>query len=116
MLNVKFPFKNDGYTRHKLVNLLLFTNEENSHYMVIKNISRLLALDNSDDHKCYECLNCLQLFKSTESRDQHFDYWIDNEAIKIEILKPGSMVKFQDGLKQMRVPFEIYVDTETLQK
>ena len=109
--------QNDGYTGCKQVNLLLISDGTKQHYAAIKNMSRLLASQNNKhEHAQYKCFNFLQLFNSVESRDQHQDYCMDNEAVKIEMPQPGSTVKFQDGQKQLRAPYIMYVYTETLQR
>ena len=69
----------------KDVKLLLITNGECTHYTVIKSISRLLGSRNSKHtHKQYFCLNCLQGFHSELSRDKHYEYCKDNEAVKMK--------------------------------
>ena len=90
----------------KNVNLLLITNGECRHYTVIKSLSRLLGSRNTKNaHKQYFCLNCLQDVDSELSRDKHYEYCQDNEAVKIEMPKPGSFVEFHDGQNQFKVPF-----------
>ena len=81
------------------------------HFTAIKSLSRLLGSSNGK-HKCKEhfCLNCLQGFHSEESRDNHFEYCKDNEAVRIEEMpEEGSFVKFQN---QFKVPFVMYEDFE----
>ena len=87
------------------------------HYTAIKSLSRLLGSSNSKDgHQQHSCINCFQGFHSIESRDKHFEYCKNNEAVKIEMPKEGSFVEFHDGQNQLKVPFEIYVDFETILK
>ena len=78
---------------------------------MIKSLSGLLRSRNSK-HKCKQhfCLNCLQGFHSEESRDKHFKYCKDNEAVRIEIPKKDSFVKFHVGQNQFKVPFIMYAD------
>ena len=84
--------------RKNIVNLLLIVDGEKRHYTVIKSLSRLLGSSNSKHgHKQHFCLNCLQGFHSEESRDKHFEYCKDNEAVRIEMPKEGSFVEFHDG-------------------
>ena len=86
------------YDRKNVVNLLLIDNGEGRHYTVIKSLSRLLGSNNSKHkHKQHFCLNCLQGFHSEKSRDNHFKYCKDNEAVRIEMPKEGSFVEFHDG-------------------
>ena len=88
---------------------------EKRHYMAIKSLSRLLGSSNSKhEHKQHFCLNCLQGFHSEESRDKHFEYCKDIEAVRIEMPKEGSFVEFHDGQKQIKVPFVMYADFEAI--
>ena len=88
---------------------MLITDDENRHYTAVKSLTRLLR--NSDSkHKCKQhfCLNCLQGFSLQESRDKHYEYCKDNEAVRIEIPKEGSFVEFHDGQNQFKVRFVMY--------
>ncbi|XP_057297643.1 uncharacterized protein LOC130628676 [Hydractinia symbiolongicarpus] len=61
------------------------------------------------------CLNCLQAFPTIESRDKHYTYCKENEAVKITM--PSEKEKwlyYQDGQCQFMVPFVIYADFESL--
>ena len=81
------------YDQKNIVNLLLITNGEKRHYTAIKSLTRLLASSNNK-HKCKQhfCLNCLQGFYSEEiSRDKHYEYCKNNEAVRIEMPKEGSL-------------------------
>ena len=72
------------YNRKNIVNLLLITDGEKRHYTAIKSLSRLLRSSNSNHkHKQHFCLNCFQGFHSEESRDKHFKYCKNNEAVRI---------------------------------
>ena len=103
--------------RKNVVNLLLIINGEKRHYTVIKSLNRLLGDSNSKHgHKQYFCLNYSQGFHSEESRDNHFEYCKDNEAVRIEMPKEGYFVEFHDGQNQFKVPFIMYADFETILK
>ncbi|XP_057310567.1 uncharacterized protein LOC130648531 [Hydractinia symbiolongicarpus] len=61
------------------------------------------------------CLNCLQAFPTIESRDKHYGYCKDNEAVKITM--PSEKKKwlyYKDGQQQFKIPFAIYADFESL--
>ena len=59
-------------------------------------------------------MNCLQGFQYEESRDKHFEYCKDNETVRIEMPKEGSLVKFQNGQYQFKVPFIMYTNFESI--
>ena len=58
----------------------------------------------------------MQGFHSEESRDKHFEYCKDNEAIRIEMPEEGSFMEFHDGQNQFKVPFAMYADFEAIFK
>ena len=99
----------------KDIKLLLITNGEKRHYMMIKSLSRLLGSENSR-HKCkqYFCLNCLQGFHSEASRDKDCEYCKDNELVNIEMPKPSSFAQFHNGQNQFKVPFTLYADFKAI--
>ena len=105
------------YDRKNVVHLLLIDDEERRYYTVIKSLSRLLGSSNSK-HKSKQhfCLNCLQGCHSETSRDNHFKYCKDKEAVSIEMPKEGSFVEFHDGQNQFKVPFTMYADFESILK
>ena len=97
--------------RKNVINLLLITSGEKRHYTAIKGLTRLLSSSNSKHgHKQHFCLNCLQSFSLEESRDKHFEYCKDNEAVRIEMPKEGSFIEFHDEQNQFKVPFIMYAD------
>ena len=92
-------------------------NEDKRHYTAIKSLSRLLGDSNSKrGHKQHFCLNCLQGFHSEESRDNHFEYCKENEAVRIEMPKEGSFVEFHDGQNKFKVLVIMYADFEAILK
>ena len=62
------------------------------------------------------CMNCLQGFHSEESRDKHYEYYKDNQTVRIEMPNRGSFVKFHDGQYQFKVQFVMYADFEAILK
>ena len=102
--------------RSKIVNLLLITQGEKRHYTCIKSLSRLLGKENSSNcGKKHFCLNCLQGFTSIESRDKHYKYCIDHEAVKISMpTEKDKWLQYHDGQKQLKVPFIMYADFESI--
>ena len=98
-----------------MANLLLTANDEKKHYAAIKNLSRLLGSSNSrHGHQQHFCLNCLQGFQSEESRNKHYEYCADNEAVRIDMPEENSFVRFHSGQYQFKVPFAIYFDLEAI--
>ena len=110
-----YIYQKSNYRRNREINLLLISEDDRWHYAAIKSLSRLLASRNSKHHgKQYFCTNCLQGFKLESSRDEHYGYCIDNETVRVEMLKKGSVVEFYNGQNQFKVPFMMYVGFEVI--
>ena len=56
-------------------------------------------------------MNCLQGFNEESSRDEHLDYCINNESVKVEM---PPIVQYSDGQFQFKVPFIMYADFESM--
>ena len=86
------------------------------HYTAIKSLSRLLASKNSKHKgKMYFCMNCLQGFSTELTRDEHYAYCSNNEAVRVEMpFKKHLVLMFIDGQNQFKVPFVIYADFESI--
>ena len=53
-------------------------------------------------------MNCLQGFNKKSSRDEHLDYCINNESVKVEMPHKKPIVQYSDGRFQFKVPFIMY--------
>lgn len=111
------------------VNLLLITDENTgrSHYCWIKNMSRLISSQLSKhSHKKHLCDGCLQYF-STEGRlymhqrnDCNQVYTqMPTATVRVDKfgkITPRNKLKFENIEKQMKVPFVVYADFESVLK
>ena len=71
-------------------------------------MSRLLSSQKSKkEHKKFFCLSCLNPFGTQELLNKHEEYCKDNEAVRIEMPKKGSTLKFDYYNRIMRMPFVI---------
>ena len=83
--------------------------------MAIKSLSRLLSSQNTKHKgKEYFCMNCLQGFNEENSRDEHLDYCINNESVKVEMQHRNPIVQYSDRQFQFKVPFIMYADVESI--
>ena len=60
------------------------------------------------------CNNCLQGFKTPESRDNHYEYGTTNESVRIEMPTKNPIVSYSNGQRQLKVPFIMYADFESI--
>jgi hypothetical protein len=103
----------------KQADLLYIDDKEgNSHYVLIKNLSRLLSREISN-HKAagHFCRFCLHKFTTEELLEKHKE----NGCILLNECKPimpkqGDVVKFTNINKMIKNPFVIYADFECLTK
>ncbi|XP_050509007.1 uncharacterized protein LOC126886193 [Diabrotica virgifera virgifera] len=118
-------FTSNRHATH--VNLLLITNDKQSHYCLILDMLRLVKIQKTKNHrKEYLCDGCLQFFVSEEKLNNHqksdcSHIYTELPTTKPKINKFGEMVpenilKFINIQKMLPVPFVIYADFESLLK
>ena len=68
-----FPLFTSKKNNEQVLNVLLITDGDVSHYVYIKDISRLLAsqLRTRNNHKKHICLHCLQTFTGEDILNRH---------------------------------------------
>ena len=59
-------------------------------------------------------MNCLQGFERVITRDEHRNYCLDNESVKVEMPHKNPRVEFCDGQNQFKVLFVMYAVFESL--
>ena len=102
-----------------LINLLLITNENKAHYVWIKSFSRLMR-SNVTKHngKNYWCYNCLCHFSQEKMLNEHqANGCFDNPCAKIVLpTAEKAYIEYTETMmkKQLKVPFIIYADFESL--
>ena len=97
------------------VNLMILEKDQKKHYVAVKSISRLLSsMNNKHKTAQYFCMNCLNGFKTQESRDNHYNYCASNEPVRIEMPDKNPIVRYSNGQHQFKVPFIMYADFESI--
>ena len=99
----------------RIINLMLITGNNRKHNVAIKSLSRLLSCQNTKHKgKEYFYMNCLQGFNEESSRDEHLNYCINNESVKVEMPHKKPIVQYSHGQFQFKVPFIMYADFESI--
>ena len=115
-----YPLRvSEEFNRPNKINLLLIERDGNTHYCLIKNLSRLLSSQVSKHNgKTYICPRCINPFKSQESLDNHLEYCINTDCIKTVMPEKGKndILKFINHHRSEKVPFIVYADIECLLK
>ena len=109
-----YPLRNSTNTdRENNIILMLIEKDGVEHYCLVKNLSRLLSSQLSKhDGKKYFCLRCLNSFSSQEVLDKHLEYCGKHEAVKTNMPKEGTILKFKNYHRREKVPFIVYADFE----
>ena len=111
----KFPIyiSEEKYQDH--MELLLITEGENKHYVLIKDFNKFMFNQTKHEHRKYFCMYCLQCFSREDVLTEHKNNCISiNGKQAINMPEKGDKVYFKNRHKQLPVPFVIYADFEAL--
>ena len=97
---------------------MLINKGKKNHYTTIKSLSRLLGSENRKKRDLqHYCLNCLHAFNTEKSRNEHYDYCVDHDAVKVNMpYGEKKWLQYHDGQNQFKVPFIMYADFESILK
>ena len=98
------------------MNLLLITENDNKHYVLIKDFNRFMFNQTKYEGKKHFCMHCLQCYSSERVLNNHKDNCIQvngTQAVK-KPDKNNNILKFNNFHKQQPVPFVIYADFEAI--
>ena len=102
-------------TREKQVILLMISNGENWHYLIVKNLSRLLRGITSNHDGDFYCLNCFHTYRTKNKLDTHKKICENHDYCHIETpTKDNNIIKYNQREKSIKLPFIVYVDLECL--
>ena len=102
-----YPLRKSTNTNRKH-NIILMLIEEGGvkHYCLVKDLGRLLSSQvSSHNGKHHFCLGCFNPFWTRKSLNKHQEYCNEYEAVKIELPKEGTMLKFKNYDRSEKVPF-----------
>ena len=91
--------------------LLLGDGEGSRHYVLIKDVNRMLCSVSKHGHKQHFCLHCLHSCTSEEILEKHKETCLEvNGTQAVRLPKEGAKIKFKNHRNSMPVPFVIYAD------
>ena len=113
-----FPIHISKETFEDQMNLLLITEDEKKHYVLIKDFNAFMYNQTKHKEKTHFCMFCLQCFSSERILANHANNCLTiNGAQAINMPKQGeNILKFNNFHKQLSVPFVIYADFEAITK
>ena len=96
------------------IDLLRIDEDDISHYVYVKDCSRLLNSQKSKfRNKSYFCKYCHTGFGTQELLNKHYEKGcMEVEGQQIEMPTPDEKLKFKHHFKKLRCPFVIYADAE----
>ncbi|XP_039297980.1 uncharacterized protein LOC120354661 [Nilaparvata lugens] len=107
-----FTSKNRG-RKHTIT--LLFLKKQ--HYILVKNLSRLLS-DQTEHHGKVEiCPYCLHIFTKTNALanlEKHLELGSLNKCQRVRMPQEGEILKFSNYSYTLKVPYIIYADFECM--
>ena len=110
-----FPLYITKEKKEHRVNLLLISNNETKHYCLIRKLIRLLRSLTKYKCKKYFCEYCLHGFVREDLLLEHEPHCSKNGPQKIKLPDEGhDVLYFKDIQKQLKVPFTIYADFESI--
>ena len=95
--------------------LLLGDDAGNLHYVLIKDVNRMLYSVSKHEHKQHFCLHCLHSCTSKEVLEKHKETCLQvNGTQATKLPKEGTKIKFKNHRNSMPVPFVICADFESI--
>ena len=102
-------------TFDKQVILLMISNGENKHYLVVKNLPGLLRGITSNHKEDFYCLNCFCAYSTKNKLEAHKKICENHNYCNVEMPnEDNKIIKYNQGEKSIKLPFVIYADLECL--
>ena len=101
----------------KRINLMLIERNERKHYIWIKDFNKMLYDQTKHKAKKHFCETCLHGYSEHRLLLEHqVDcQGITNRAVRVEMPEPDkNILKFQDHSEQLKAPYVIYADFESI--
>ena len=102
-------------TGDKQVILLMISNNENWHYLVVKKLPGLLRGITSNHKEDFYCLNCFHSYRTKNKLEAHNKICENHYYCHVEMpTKDNNIIKYNQGEKYIKFTFIIYADLECL--
>ena len=93
----------------------MISDGEKCHYLVVKNLSRLLRGITSNHKEDFYFLNCFHSYRTENKLEAHKKICENDDYCHVEMpTKNNNIIKYNHGEKSMKLPFVIYTDLECL--
>ena len=102
-------------TCDKQVILLIISNGENWHYLVVKNLPGLLRGITSNHKDDFYCLNCFCAYSTKNKLEAQKKICENHNYCNVEMPnEDNKIIKYNQGEKSIKLLFAIYADLECL--
>ena len=109
--SLTFPIYISNQKFKNLMDLLLVTIENKSHYVYIKDFNRFMFHKTKNKNRNYLCKSCLQCFSSKNMLAEHKKVCLNINGAQSVRLEKGT-IEFKNHFKQIPVPFKVYANFE----
>ena len=112
-INIAYKSKNN-LTQKRQTILLMISDGQKWHYLVVKNLSRLLRGITSNHKEDFYCLNFFHSYRTKNKLEAHKKICENHDYCHVEMpTKNNNIIKYNHGEKSMKLPF-VYADLECL--
>ena len=113
-INIAYKSKNN-LSRERQIILLMISDGQKWHYLVVKNLSGLLRGITSNHKEDFYCLNCFHFYSTENKLEAHKKICENHDYCYVEMpTENNNIIKYNHGEKSMKLPFVIYADLECL--
>ena len=113
-INIAYKSKNN-LTHERQIILLMISDGQKWHYLVVKNLSRLLRGLTSNHKEDFYFLNCFDSYRTENKLEAHKKICESHDYCHVEMpTKNNNIIKCNHGEKSVKLPFVIYADLECL--
>ena len=113
-INIVYKSKNN-LTQERQIILLVISDSQKWHYLVVKNLSGLLRGITSNHKEDFYCLNCFYSYRTKNKLEAHKKVCENHDYCHVEMpTKNNNIIKYNHGEKSMKLPFVIYAHLECL--
>ena len=104
-INIAYKSKNN-LTQKRQITSLMISDGQKWHYLVVKNLSRLLRGITSNHKEDFYCLNCFQFYRTENKLEAHKKICENHDYCHVEMpTKNNNIIKYNHGEKFMKLPF-----------
>ena len=116
-INIIKTSKHNNTRKHKVILLIISDENNNWHYICVKNLKALCRGVFSNNNGDYYCLNCLHTYRTKSALKKHGRLCLNNDYCYLKL--PNSYdnkLKYRAERKSIKTPYMIFADLECLLK